>query len=67
MTEKKLDEWWGNQGFKGMENITKMKYYWFNEEDGYQEFVDVCGKWWYSMNKTDKINIYEEFQGCIYY
>jgi hypothetical protein len=62
MTEQKLNEWWGNSDFKQMENITRLRYYWFHNDEGYQEFVDIVDNWWKNLSKEEKQNVYDEYQ-----
>jgi hypothetical protein len=62
MTVKQLTEWWENTDFKQMENITRIRCYWFNEKEGYQEFVDICDSWWKKLSKIEKQSIYEEYR-----
>jgi hypothetical protein len=61
MTEHTLNEWWEHTDFPQMEKITKLRYYWFHEDEGYQEFVDVCDNWWYSLSKKDKELVYNDY------
>lgn len=56
-----LEEWWGEQGFREMERITGFRQSDFDPEDGYQDFVDACDKWWDSLSYNDKISIYKNF------
>jgi hypothetical protein len=62
MIEKKLNIWWNNTDFQQMENITRLHCYWFHEDNGYQEFVDVCDNWWKNLSAVEKQSIYEEDQ-----
>ena len=61
MQEKELNAWWYGTEFKIMERITKLRQWYFSPEDGYQEFVDVCDKWWESLSKSEKQYIYNEW------
>jgi hypothetical protein len=62
MTEQKLNEWWGNTDFKQMKNITRLRCHWFDVDEGYQEFVDICDNWWKNLSTVEKQSIYEEYQ-----
>jgi hypothetical protein len=64
-SEKDLDIWWKNTGFKQMGNITGLRYYWFNVDaddyDSYQQFVDTCDKWWAGLPIEKKQDIYNKY------
>ena len=61
MTEKQLNEWWGNTNFKQMERISRFRQLDFNPEYGYQDFVDACDNWWKSLLIEDKQYIYNDY------
>ena len=61
ISNKTLNEWWGEQGFREMERITGFRQSDFDPEDGYQDFVDACDNWWDSLAYSDKISIYKNF------
>ncbi|MDR2191293.1 MAG: hypothetical protein LBO62_00220 [Endomicrobium sp.] len=44
-----------------MEKITGYKQDNFNSEDGYQDFVDVCERYWKALPKEDKLEKYKEY------
>lgn len=58
---KELNMWFANTDFATLEKMTGLKYYLFNDEDGYQEFVDVCEKWWKKLTVSEKESIYHEY------
>jgi len=60
MTEKELNEWWFSTCFEEMGRITKLRYWDFDPEDGYQDYVDVCDNWWKSLSIEEKQDIYDE-------
>jgi hypothetical protein len=62
MTEKQLNEWWGNTDFKEMERISKFKQLDYSHECGYQDFVSTCDNWWNSLLIEDKQNVYNDWQ-----
>ena len=61
ISKDKLNEWWGAQGFREMEQITGLRQRDFSPEDGYQDFVDACDAWWVSLSYADKVFIYKDF------
>jgi uncharacterized Zn finger protein (UPF0148 family) len=56
------DNWWYGTEFILMERITGYRQYNFDHEEGYQAFVDACDKYWESLSKSDKIDIWEEYK-----
>ena len=61
ISKDKLNEWWGDCGFREMELISGFRQRDFSPEDGYQDFVDACDEWWDSLSYTDKVSIYKDF------
>ena len=55
-----LNEWWGNCGFDTLGDILGYKFYEFNPEDGYQEYVDFCDNWWNSLTYYEKLSVYND-------
>lgn len=62
ITKAQLDEWWGNCGFDDLAKILGYKYYEFNPEDGYQEYVDFCDKWWDGLTYNEKLSVYNDYK-----
>ena len=56
------DKWWYSTEFKVMEIITGYRQLDFDPEDGYQKFVDACDKWWESLPKREKIELWKEYK-----
>ncbi len=61
MKNKELNHWFVNLEFKLLEKITKLGFYNFNSEDGYQDFVDTCENWWKQLSLEEKLGIYNEY------
>ena len=65
ISEKDLNRWYESLDFATLEKITKLKQFNYNPEDGYQEFVDKCDEYWYSLSYNDKLlyynNLIDEF------
>lgn len=61
ISKNTLEEWWGEQGFRDMERITGFRQSDFSPEDGYQDFVDACDKWWDKLPYDDKVWVYKNF------
>ncbi len=61
MTEEDLDTWYSEQDFKTLELLTNYKQYEFDPNDGYQDFIDACDKWWYSLSLDEKKEYYNNY------
>lgn len=48
-------QWWKVSDFKQMERTTGYRQDDFSPEEGYQEFVDACNKWWDALSTEEKI------------
>lgn len=59
--EQTVNKWWKGTDFRTMEQITRLRTCNFCEEDGYQEFIDVCNEFWKQLPLEEKITIYNEF------
>jgi hypothetical protein len=53
--------WFSATDFITLEKITGYKQDNFNSEDGYQDFVDVCERYWKALPKEDKLEKYKEY------
>lgn len=49
------EDWWAGTDFPQMERITGYRQDDFSPEEGYQEFVDACNKWWEALSIEEKI------------
>jgi hypothetical protein len=56
-----LDEWWGLCDFKTMEFVTGYCQHTFSAEDGYQDFVDACDKYWDNLTYDQKLSLYNKY------
>jgi len=61
MTVKELDLWYFSCDFKIMERITNTHCYCYIDDDGYQEFVDICDNYWKNLKKYKKWEYYKKF------
>ena len=57
-----LDEWWGEEGFDTMENVTGVKL-WGLDEDDQNQAVDKASEIWTKYPLTEKISSYQEQVG----
>lgn len=57
----KADKWWASCGFDDMEKVSGFRQDDFSPEDGYQEFVDACDKWWDALSASSKQTLYDTF------
>lgn len=56
-----LDEWWYMHcGFNEMEKATGYSRFDFEPDDGYQDFVDACDRWWLTRSDEQKKSAYKE-------
>lgn len=60
LTQEVVDEWWSNADFNLMSKVAGLQPYQFSSEDGYQDFVDACNKWWNNLSFGDKLYYYFE-------
>lgn len=56
-----MQEWWQGLEFKEMEQVTGFRQTDFSPEDGYQEFVDACEKWWNGKSYDEKRIIWKKY------
>jgi hypothetical protein len=61
MKQEELNNWFSNLEFKLLEQITRLKSYYFSNDDGYQDFVDTCENWWKQLSIQEKNSIYNEY------
>lgn len=59
--ENKLNLWWHSIDFETMWKITDFRIWDFSEDDGYQDFVDACDKFWYDLSYTEKLELYKMY------
>lgn len=57
----RMQEWWQGLEFKEMEQVTGFRQTDFSPEDGYQEFVDACEKWWNGKSYDEKRIIWKKY------
>jgi hypothetical protein len=57
------DSWFNDLEFKELEKVTGHKQDNFSPDDGYQDFIDACEKWWNSQSVQDKRAIYNYYCG----
>ena len=57
---ERMEAWWGDTDFPTMEKVTNLRQDDFSPEDGYQDFVDACNKWWEAKSYDEKRTIYKE-------
>lgn len=62
--ERIMREWFDEQPFNILEQIVGRKYTEFDDEDGYQEFVDYCEDFWNGLSGSERRNIFNKFCGC---
>lgn len=58
ITESRLDAWFASAEFRTMEAVFGLRYTDFDEEDGYQAFVDECERRWGALGHERKLEIY---------
>lgn len=58
--EDKMDHWFADADFRTMEKMFDLRYEDFDEEDGYQEFVDECEKRWKELSYESKRYLYND-------
>ena len=57
MSKEVLDKWWNTADFDLMERVTGQQRDNFSSDDGYQDFVDWCDKWWSELSFEEKLQI----------
>ena len=62
--ERIMKEWFDEQPFNILEQMVGRKYTEFNDEDGYQEFVDYCEEWWNGLSYSGRREVFNKFCGC---
>jgi hypothetical protein len=60
-------KWWNETDFRQMALITGFRQYEYSPEDGCQAFVDACDNWWNSLDRNEKIRIWQENREQDYY
>lgn len=56
--ERKMDGWFNGADFKTMEKMFGLRHEDFDEEDGYQAFVDTCETRWDGLSYEGKRGLY---------
>lgn len=56
-----LDSWWYQQDFNTIEKITGFKVTDFPLENGSDDFVEACDKFWENLTRGEKLSYYNEF------
>lgn len=57
---ERMEAWWGDADFSTMERVTGYRQDDFSPEEGYQDFVDACNKWWKAKSYDEKRAIFKE-------
>ena len=58
--EERMEAWWGDTDFPTMEKVTGYRQDDFSPNEGYQDFVDACNRWWEAKSYNEKREIYNE-------
>ena len=61
-TITQANKWWDETDFEQMALITGLRQHEFDAEDGYQEFVDACDNYWYQLNNSEKIRVWNKYK-----
>lgn len=56
-----VNNWWARASFSTKEKITGFRRIDFTPDDGYQEFLDACDKWWDWMTLENKVFYYQMY------
>lgn len=59
--ERRMDDWFSQADFKTMETMFGLRHEDFDEEDGYQAFVDTCETRWKGLTYESKRELYNEY------
>lgn len=59
--EKKMNDWFNGTDFRTMEKMFDLRHEDFDEEDGYQAFVDECEKRWEALSYESKRCLYNVY------
>ncbi len=60
--KQKMQYWWDSADCKTLERVMGLKNTDYLSENGLQEFVDSCNKWWNTLDYGDKRKLYVKEQ-----
>lgn len=52
--------WWYSADFDTLSLVTGLRPFYYNPDEGYQEFTEACDDYWEALSDREKVGIYRK-------